>query len=78
MVKKPFLWIVFLLCACTTDPIPDEEFEGPTTNFPLLGHVPDRPPFPDLDSFTNPQKRLQSEHDEATKKEAEVIKLTKP
>lgn len=78
MVKNPLLCIAFLLCACTTDPVPEEEFEGPTTDFPLLGHVPDRPVLPEPASFTNPQKQLQSERDEATRKEAEIIKLTKP
>lgn len=77
MVKKPIFWIVFLLCSCTTDPVPDEDFEGPTTNFPLLGNVPDRPTLPEPNSFFSHQKRLQSEHDEAGKKEAEIIKLTK-
>jgi len=79
MVKKLSLSSVFFfLCACTTDPIPEEEFEGPTANFPLLGHVPDRPPLPEPASFTNHQKRLQSERDKATKEEADIIKLTKP
>lgn len=78
MVKNSLLWIAFLLCACTTDPVPEEEFEGPTTDFPLLGHVPGRPALPEPASFTNQQKRLQSEHDEATRKEAEIIKLRKP
>jgi hypothetical protein len=77
MVKNPFLWIVFLLCACTTDPVSDEEFEGPTANFPLLGNVPDRPTLPEAESFANQQKILQDEQDEAAKKKAGVLKLTK-
>ena len=78
MVRKPLAWIVFLLCACTTDPVPDEEFEMPTFDFPLLGNVPDRPALPEPKSFIKRQKRLQAEHDQATKKEAEIIKLRKP
>ncbi|MGV8949066.1 MAG: hypothetical protein ACOH2E_06880 [Candidatus Paracaedibacter sp.] len=78
MVKNPLLWIVLLLCACTTDPVSDEEFEMPTFDFPLLGNVPDHPTLPEPQSFIERQKRLQTEHDQATKKEAEIIKLTKP
>ena len=78
MVKLPLLWIAFLLCACTTDPVSDEEFEGPTTNFPLLGNVPDRPTLPEAGSFANQQKRLKAEQNEATKKKTDVINLTKP
>lgn len=77
MVKKPLVWIVFLLCGCTTDPVPDEDFEAPTLDFPLLGNVPDRPTLPEPKSFIKRQKRLQTEHDQATK-EAEIIKSTKP
>lgn len=78
MVKLPLLWIAFLLCGCTTDPVSDEEFEGPTTNFPLLGNVPDRPTLPEAGSFANQQKRLKAEQNEATKKKTDIINLTKP
>ncbi len=67
----------FLLSACTTNAIPEEEFEAPNINFPILNTVPDRPSFPDSRTLIQDQKRLQSEHDEATQKQAEVIKSQK-
>jgi hypothetical protein len=69
---------VFLLSACTTDPVPDEEFEAPTGNFPLLGNVPDRPIFPLSEDATRQYQRLQREHDQATEKQSDIIKSIKP
>ena len=62
-----------LLCACTTDPVPDENFELPTMSYPLLGHVPDRPRFESSACFIHRQKRLQHEHDEAVKERGKVV-----
>ena len=31
------------LNSCTTNPVPEEEFEGPAGNFPRIVDVPDRP-----------------------------------
>ncbi|MCE3230703.1 MAG: hypothetical protein K0R76_657 [Alphaproteobacteria bacterium] len=72
------LCTVFVLFGCTTDPVPDEEFEAPTGNFPLLGNVPDRPSFPLLEDTTRQHKRLQREHDQATEKQSAIIKSIKP
>jgi hypothetical protein len=67
-----------LLAACTTDSVPDEEFEGPTGDFPLLGTVPGRHALPPPSEDIKRQKeRLQREHDQATQKQAEIIKSTK-
>ena len=67
----------FLVSACTTDPIPEEEFEGPTSNFPLLGTVPDRPVLPEKETLIRQQNRLQTEHDEAEKKQDDLLKSLK-
>lgn len=77
MVKKSTLWIPLLLSACTTDPVPDEDFEGPTSNFPLLGNVPDRPTFPETKTLNSQRNRLQVERHQATEKQAEVVKSIK-
>lgn len=77
MQKKAGICIAFLLSACTTESVPDEEFEAPTTNFPLLGNVPDRPALPPSEDRTRQQRRLQSEHDQAIEKQDEIIKSTK-
>jgi hypothetical protein len=72
-----FLCAGFLLSACTTDSVPDEEFEMPTGNFPLLNSVPDRSSFGPSEDIGSQQKRLQWEHDQAVKKQADVIKSVK-
>lgn len=77
MVKKIIVLLCLALTACTTDPVPDEDFEGPTSHFPLLGNVPDRPPMPVPEALLDQQKRLQAEHDAAIKKQDEVIKSMK-
>lgn len=77
MYKRLGICIFLTLCGCTTDPTPDEEFEGPAGNFPLLGTVPDRPILPAQEEFTTQQKRLQQEHDQAAIKQAEILKSTK-
>jgi hypothetical protein len=69
---------IFLLSACTTDSVPDEEFEMPTGNFPLLSSVPDRSSFGLSDDIGCQQKRLQWEHDQAMKKQVDVIESIKP
>jgi hypothetical protein len=77
MYRTPLACAAFLLSACTTDPLPEEEYEAPTGNFPLLGTVPDRPTLPSSEDITQQQKRLQGEHDQATKKQVEILKSTK-
>ena len=67
----------FLLSACTTDPVPEEEFEGPTSDFPLLGTVPDRPVLPKKEALARQQHHLQTEHDDAEKKQADLLKSLK-
>jgi len=76
--KRSFLLIIyicagFLLLGCTTDPVPDEAFEVPAGNFPLLGTVPDRPPFQSLADTVRQQRRLQHDHHEAREKQADII-----
>ncbi len=66
--------LIWILAACTTDPVPDEDFEIPTTNFPLLGNVPDRPVLPPPEETARQKKRLQQEHDQATEERQEVVK----
>ena len=78
MYKKFGMCAVFFLSACTTDPIPEEEFEGPTGHFPLLGNVPDRPDLPEPKTLIRQQKHLQKEHDQATQKQDAVIKSITP
>lgn len=78
MYKKLGMCAALLLCACTTDSVPDEEFEGPTGNFPLLGTVPDRPKLPLTDDIIRQEKRLKHEHDQATQKQNDVLNSTKP
>lgn len=68
----------FFLSACTTDSVPEEEFEVPTGNFPLLSNVPDRSSFESSEDMSCQQKHLQWEHDQAVKKQADVIKSIKP
>jgi hypothetical protein len=67
----------FLLEACTSDSTPEEKFEAPTLDFPLLGTIPERPQLPDPCVLTKQQQRLQADHDQAVKREAEVIKSVK-
>jgi hypothetical protein len=78
MYKKLGICAAFLLTSCTTDTLPEEEFEGPTGNFPLLGTVPDRPVLPLADDLKIQQTRLQQEHDQATKKQTDILKLVNP
>lgn len=78
MQKKIGICIAFLLTGCSTDSVPDEEFEAPTLDFPLLGNVPDRPPLPEPETFARQQKRLKSEHDQAIKQQDGIIKSIKP
>lgn len=76
-----FLLLAVLSCflwACTTDLLPDEEFEAPTSTFPLLGHVPDRPSFPDPEAISHKKKHLQQEHDQATEKRKDVVNSITP
>jgi hypothetical protein len=40
--------------------------------------VPDRPTFPKTKTLNNQRKHLEVEHDQATEKQAEVIKSVKP
>lgn len=54
-----------LLSACTTDPVEDESFEGPTRDFPLLGNVPERPKLPNPHEIAKERDHLQADHDEA-------------
>jgi hypothetical protein len=77
MYKRLGTCIFLILCGCTTDPTPDEDFEGPTGNFPLLGTVPDRPVLPTQEELKSQQTRLQQEHDQATLKQAEILKANK-
>lgn len=74
MYKKFGLGIAFLICGCTTDPQPEEEFEGLTGNFPLLGTVPDRPALPSSDELTRQERRLKQERDDAIAMQANVLK----
>jgi hypothetical protein len=62
------------LNACSSDSIPDEKFEAPTLDFPLLGDIPTRPQLPDPCVLAKQQQRLQADHDQAVVREAEVIK----
>jgi hypothetical protein len=66
------------LCACSTDAVPDEEFEAPTLNFPLLGTVPERPLFPPSEKASHQKKRLQQERDQAAEKRHEIMGSLKP
>ncbi len=66
MVKKEIFLILLVLSACTTDSTPDEDFEAPTSDFPFLGTVPDRPSFPQINTLNRQKERLQTEHNEAT------------
>ena len=77
MYKSLGICIFLTLCGCTTDPIPEEEFEGPAGNFPLLGTVPYRPILPAKEEFISQKIRLQQEHDQATLKQAEILKSKK-
>jgi hypothetical protein len=66
MVRKINLWPALLLSFCTTDPLPDEDYEAPTIGqFPLLGTVPDRPSFPEASLYQDQRQRLQKSHDYA-------------
>jgi hypothetical protein len=78
MYKKFGLCIAFLLMGCTTETHPEEDFEGPTGQFPLLGTVPDRPALPSSDELTNQEKQLKYERDQATEKQLTVLKSIKP
>ncbi len=71
------LCAAFLLAACTTDSGPEEAFEGATSNFPLLGDVPDRPVLPSSRDISHQQRHLQIERDQATEKQGEIIKSVK-
>jgi hypothetical protein len=77
MYKKLSASFALLLCACTTDSLPDEEFEGPTTDFPLLGTVPNRPLLPDNKVLTTQENLLKKEHEEATHRHDDFIKSIK-
>ena len=77
MYKILLMSSCFLLTACTTDPVPDEEFEGPTSNFPLLSTVPDRPVLPSKETLAHQQTLLQTEHDDAQKKQSDLLKSLK-
>jgi len=77
MVKlKYFLGLALLLSACTSDHVPDEDFEAPTSNFPLLGSVPDRPLFPESKIIEQQKSHLKRECLEASQ-EAEALTKTK-
>lgn len=72
------LSVSFLLSACTTDSVPDEEFEAPTGNFPLLGTVPDRLAFQPQQDIACRQDRLQRERDETIQKQAKIVRSITP
>ena len=71
------IFIGLLLSACTTDPVPDEEFEAPTLNFPLLGNVPDRPSLPSPKTLKRQQNRLKSDHNLAFEKQKDILNSLK-
>ena len=63
-----------LVCAaCTTNPVPEEEFEGPEGNFPLLADVPDRPTLPKLD-----RQKLTQELEQHNKESNEIKEIISP
>jgi|GEM_PF-2507811 len=67
IIGNGHIWLLLLLSACTTDSAPDEDFEAPTLNFPLLGNVPDRPLIPKDKDIQYQKKQLQIERDQALK-----------
>ena len=67
------MWPALFLSFCTSDPVPDEEFEGPTNDFPHLNTVPGRPAYPNEDIYERDHNRLRAGRDLALKKQAEAI-----
>lgn len=77
MIKMTFFSTCFLLVACTTDSVPDEDFEGiATTNFPQLNTVPTPPHLSDINDLTD-QKNLQENHAQALQKKESLMKSVK-
>jgi hypothetical protein len=75
--SETYVLLLIALCllnACSSDSVRDEKFEAPTLDFPLLGDIPTRPKLPDPCILAKQQQSLQSDHDQAIVKEAEVIK----
>lgn len=77
MQKKLGICLALLLSGCSTDTVPDEEFEGPTLNFPLLGNVPDRPNLPEPEGITHHENNLRKERDQALQKQEGIIRSIK-
>ncbi|MBX9805447.1 MAG: hypothetical protein K2Y18_06825 [Alphaproteobacteria bacterium] len=77
MQKRFGIVIAFFLSACTTNPIPEENFEAPTLKFPLLGNVPDRPVLPTPETLSRQQRQLKTDHDIAVEKQEAILKAKK-
>lgn len=77
MQKRLGIYLALLLSGCSADTVPDEEFEAPTLNFPLLGNVPDRPILPNQNNLYKQERNLKIERDQAIQKQDGIIKSIK-
>lgn len=61
-IKSPLFFIIFgiSLVSCTTDKLPEEQFELPSGEYPRLIDVPDRPVYPSNKEISTTQKQLES------------------